>query len=416
MKRYRYGLNCQHHNAMRIGDMMPMGYFEVVPGDTISGKVDLHYITDTTSSFVMNRAYYDLYAFYVPYRLLWDGFPEWLINGTGTLPVVTDVMEINFEKRLTSGATHSTNNVAWLRYCYNYVHNTFFNRSGFPDAALDSAAMQNNWFRPSTFFESEVESEAANLASETIDTSGPTTTVDDIRAAFNADAFKKTRAYYGDKYTDYLASVGVQANWSILDEPELIGKTLGQMKYQTTTATAIDTVSNVDVGDPAGQWSGNLTMQVKRTFCPEHGLIAFYGSPMIDQISRRSQPPMLAHENPEDYWSPERDGTQPKQYTSKLWSSLGHADVTLPQWEHLRKGYNLTAQDNPTADLDNYLLMPDVNVIASYKNFYTIANVFQGNIGAIPGSGVTPAEIIATADYKLIKRSPVGTRTGAPLR
>ena len=98
MKRYNYGINCQLHTGTNFSYVTPIGYFDVVPGDTMYGSLDFRYVSYNTNSLVMNRAFIDLYAFYVPYRLVWDEFPEFLTTGSGTLPTVTDVFEWNWEK------------------------------------------------------------------------------------------------------------------------------------------------------------------------------------------------------------------------------------------------------------------------------------------------------------------------------
>jgi len=236
MKRFRYGLNCVTHNSARNSDLTPLGYFEVVPGDTISGTVSIQCFSDTLKMVVINRMFADYYAFYVPYRVLDSGFPAFLIEGTGSVPTVANTFTFNFEKQLLL-STH-TANVAWLRYCYNSVWNHFFRRSDESEAALTANSVQTTSFRPSTFHESIPEADSTTAL--TIDTSGPTLSIDDVRETFNKDAFNKTRDLYGDRYTDYLAATGVKANWSIEDSPECIGKSMNTMHITTVDPTPAD--------------------------------------------------------------------------------------------------------------------------------------------------------------------------------
>ena len=47
------------------------------------------------------------------------------------------------------------------------------------------------------------------------------------------------RAFYGDRYTDYLRSLGVNASWSVLSEPETIGKIHTDWKYRQIANTSV---------------------------------------------------------------------------------------------------------------------------------------------------------------------------------
>ena len=84
MKRTKYGFNCQWQSLSGVGAITPVGYMEVVPGDTVSGSTTLNSWTDTTPVPWMNKMYQDYFAFYVPYRVLWDDFPNF-IRGAGDL-------------------------------------------------------------------------------------------------------------------------------------------------------------------------------------------------------------------------------------------------------------------------------------------------------------------------------------------
>ena len=175
--------------------MTPLGYFETVPGETYSGSVEFKLFSDTTVSPIFNRAFFDIICVYCPFRILDSGFPDFLISGTGSVPTVTDTWEFNFEKQFTipSGAT-GTSNVAWTRYMYNKTWNRFIRRADEGEATLTAKNRLWSSYRPSTFHESIPE--ASSLTPETVDTSGSTLSVDDIRTALNKDRFNKVRQYY----------------------------------------------------------------------------------------------------------------------------------------------------------------------------------------------------------------------------
>ena len=92
-KRFKYGLNSQTHTGTNFSYLTPLGYYDVVPGDSVYGKVSIRYQSDNSTHLIMNRAFMDVYAFYMPYRLMWDGFPTYLTSGTGTVPSISDKFE-----------------------------------------------------------------------------------------------------------------------------------------------------------------------------------------------------------------------------------------------------------------------------------------------------------------------------------
>lgn len=64
----------------KVGELLPINWMPVLPGDKIEG--DLRAFGRTaplqTATFGRIREYYDV--FFVPYRLLWRDFPEWIIQ------------------------------------------------------------------------------------------------------------------------------------------------------------------------------------------------------------------------------------------------------------------------------------------------------------------------------------------------
>jgi len=417
MRRFKYGLNCQTQNQHRIGYLVPMGYHEVVPGDTISGTVDFDFRSDMTELMIMNRLYLDAFAFYVPYRLLDDTFPDFISqpSPSATIPTIADTWDFNFEKALVDGVTNS----AFQRYTYNLIWNTFFRRGDETELALTQKAEQQVTFRPSTFHESAPEE--GSISPETIPDTGVTTDI--IREALNKDQFNKIRAYYGDRYTDFLAAVGVKANWSITDDPELIGKSMNIAKYQildpTTTETA--TVPNeFPTGRSGGYWQNKFRIPIKKTFCPEHGFIAIYLCTRMEQIALKSQYPHLNHKTREQFWSPEYDGTVLKDILEEVWSPTLTGTQAMPNWEWLRKGANMCAEPGDDSTESGYTYRPNLTNMVNFKNQLIgggLDDIFQGLIGTITvDSSATKAQFTAMATHKLVKYSPVGTRTGNPLR
>ena len=148
-KRFKYGLNSQTHTGTNFSYLTPLGYYDVVPGDSVYGKVSIRYQSDNSTHLIMNRAFMDVYAFYMPYRLMWDDFPTFLTQNTGTIPTVNDLFEWNFEKHF---AYSSTTNQPWFRRMYNAVDASFFTE-GDADNQNDTKNVHRVLNRASTFHE-----------------------------------------------------------------------------------------------------------------------------------------------------------------------------------------------------------------------------------------------------------------------
>lgn len=71
-QRSRFDRSCEHKTTWNTGDLIPIEISEVLPGDTITA--DFSHVTRmmTPIAPVMDHAAMDIYAFFVPNRLVWD--------------------------------------------------------------------------------------------------------------------------------------------------------------------------------------------------------------------------------------------------------------------------------------------------------------------------------------------------------
>ena len=170
----------------------------------------------------------------------------------------------------TAGPTPTR--LAFPRRAYGAVWNQFFCTPDQTELTLpyDTATIKTAPHRPTTTREKMYDS--AHISTTSI----PATNLDDLRAAFAQERFERLRAYYGEKYTDFLAAMGVSTAMSIADEPELIGQ-----KHASASAHAFEASADVTggyVGEPHDHIRAKSTCQVKRKFFSEHGLIMALGS------------------------------------------------------------------------------------------------------------------------------------------
>lgn len=76
IQRSRFDRSHSHKTAFDTGKLIPISCDPVLPGDTVT--VDLSHVTRMTTPIapVMDNAALDTYAFFVPYRLIWEHFKE----------------------------------------------------------------------------------------------------------------------------------------------------------------------------------------------------------------------------------------------------------------------------------------------------------------------------------------------------
>lgn len=347
MKRFKYGLNSQIFTTSNFKILVATSIVEASPGDTISGSITNRIISESATKPIMNRTYLDQFTFYVPYRLVWADWPDFIAGtNAGPVPTTTAVTAVYSTALIKNGSTGTYNEFA-VR-AYNLIWNKFFRDQSLPELPLTNYGVQNAPLRTTTF--NQRLKDAMQLVDETIDTSGPTVTTGDIRSAFSQDRFNKTRAYYGDKYTDYLAALGVEASWSILDEPELIGKQSQPLKLVMTDATTeIDSVdpdstNPTYVGSMGAKWQGTNQQQVRRTFTPEHGLIITLATIRMDVEHAGSRGVATNLKTVRDQWySPEFETERKQEWFPYTAAAGGVANsMFLEKYDDLRVGQNIT--------------------------------------------------------------------------
>ncbi len=356
MKRFKYGLNSQIFQTSVFQNLTCMNITEVSPGDTVSGSVTSRVISESTSKPIMNRSYFDQFSFYVPYRLLWDYWPEFIAGGTDEVPPTLSSFAQTYRLCLLKGqigAPAPSFNAFGVR-AYNLIYNQFFRDNTVPPVDVDTAQTQQRAPLRATTFNQRLKT-AIELEDQVIDSTGPDITTGDIRRAFSQDRFDKTRAYYGNKYTDYLAALGVEASWSILDEPELIGKSSSPLNVVMTDATGeIQNSENpqtpVYVGSVGSKWQGTNKHTIRRTFAPEHGLIITLGTIRMDTEYANSVGAITNTKLTRDQWySPEFETERKQAHTPYYTTENGLQTLYTEKYDDLRVGQNIT----DTTDLRN---------------------------------------------------------------
>ncbi len=149
LQRSKFQRNFNHKTTFKEGDLVPVYFDEVLPGDTFS--VDSSFLIRMATPIfpVMDNAAIDLYFFFVPNRLVWDHWQQFCGENTSAPWVQTteyQIPQINFSKNdgmFSYGAT----NYSVMNYfgIPSVVANSGLSVSDLPNRAY--RLIWNEWFR-----------------------------------------------------------------------------------------------------------------------------------------------------------------------------------------------------------------------------------------------------------------------------
>lgn len=149
IKRSRFYRPCRHETTMNAGDLVPIYRDEVLPGDTVQIKEAEVIRMTTPITPVMDNAWIDTYYFFVPQRLVWDHWEEfmgenktdaWTQKVEYTMPK-TEAPEGGWQKGTIAsylGARMYTDDIwidsCWLR-AYALIYNEWFRNENLVEPA-----------------------------------------------------------------------------------------------------------------------------------------------------------------------------------------------------------------------------------------------------------------------------------------
>lgn len=435
MRRYQYRLNDQNVSMATWGKVTPLKYMEAVPGDTFGGTITVKATSAVQDKVIHSRAYYDLYAFYCPIRVLWPQFPQFLAGhegDVGTGPVTTTLFPQNFEHSFVGDDSPATDNItpdngvlnknsALLRRMYYMVCQSFFCVDRTKDARKAQQAVEDVrnganddtvWLFDAAARESTLDESWNNYDEDegvqiTTDASG-NFTLDQVRRAYSLDRFEKMRDFYGSRYTDILKGYGIKADWGILQEPECIGLSNNDFRFVQKSQT------DTSVGNRKGFFEGEYKLKLRKTFCPEHGIIGVFAVPRADVFNENYAGHVIGSRTlatPSTWydpvaWSGYNSQSFPKRLIDHTAARGDRAETALG--EHLRKGRNEHAirPDSDWSKLPVFSrsMTESLDSPAKWRN--AICNP-DGTESTGERIDVAENQIVHFTEVRVTKRSPV---------
>lgn len=107
MKRSKFGLSHYKIFSCNMGDLVPVGCYEVIPGDTIQQSTSLLVRLSPLQAPVMHPSEVRIHHWFVPHRIAWAGWEDFITGGadgeggsSGTYPTITSGVAGFTEKSL----------------------------------------------------------------------------------------------------------------------------------------------------------------------------------------------------------------------------------------------------------------------------------------------------------------------------
>lgn len=330
MKRHKHSLSHYHLTSFDMGQIIPVGLLEVLPGDTFQQSTSALIRVTPQQKPVMHPVNVQIHHFFVPNRLLWSGWEDF-ITGESATPPPTISGSAHSEGTLSDYLgvyNDSTNDFSALPIrAYNKIYNEFYRdqdlvsevgedsnyvqkaawskdyfttarpwsqkgsavtipfgatapvsaKTGVGNAALIRKSSDDTLQSPNTL---TVGSGGAMVAggNSYLDPNGTleadlssATAVDinDFREAFALQRYQEARARYGSNYVDYLRYMGIRPSDSRLQRPEYLGG--GRQSISFSEVLSTNDASNL--GELGGHGIGALRTNRYRKYFEEHGFV-----------------------------------------------------------------------------------------------------------------------------------------------
>lgn len=81
MRRSKHSLSHYRLSSMKMGELVPIGIYEVLPGDSVQQATSMFLRVTPLATPVMHPVSARIHHWFVPYRLLWDGWEDFITGG-----------------------------------------------------------------------------------------------------------------------------------------------------------------------------------------------------------------------------------------------------------------------------------------------------------------------------------------------
>lgn len=404
MKRSKHNLSFYNLATMDMGKLIPVGLIEALPGDTFQHHANVLARVSPLAAPVMHSVNIRLHHFFVPHRLVWDGWEDFITGG----PDGNDSQEIpqlgiirnNYDNSLYDyfGVAKPSDTIANLNAlpirAYNLIYNEFYRDQDLVQPVAETnlyplnIAWEKDYFSTARPFTQKgpditiplgVEAPVvrrdgqadAGIAQMSSDANGlmyadaATSTDHDLfadlsmataanvnewRKAFALQRYAEARARYGSRYVEYLRYLGVRNELDErLQRPEFLGGGSAQVAFsevlQTGPETGQQPSTEFGVGDMYGHGIAAMRSNKYRRTISEHGYI-------ISLMSARPK-------------------TMYMTATDRTWMRRYREDFFQKELQHIGQQEIYDGEIYPVADADRYNVFGYQDRYAEYRQSFS---------------------------------------------
>lgn len=377
MKRFKHSLSHYHLTSFNMGELVPVGCTEVLPGDSFQQSTSALVRVTPQLKPVMHPVNIQIHHFYVPNRLLWSGWEDF-ITGESETPPPTISGAAHTEGRLSDylGLYNDESNdySALPIRAYNKIYNEFYRDQDLclevaeDNLHIQKAAWSKDYFTTARPWSQKGDSvtipfgEKATVRSTSVGTlSGggkvPSTAAEsplfdgtdfgwdttnhhiyadlssatqvdirDFREAFALQRYQEARSRYGSNYVDYLRYIGVNPSDARLQRPEY----LGGGRQSISFSEVLSTNDAGTLGDLGGHGIGAVRSNKYRRFFEEHGFVITMMTVRPKPIYVNGVHRMWSRTTKEDYFQKElQDIGQQEVLNKEVYAGHSNPDGTF---------------------------------------------------------------------------------------
>lgn len=283
MKRNKFNLSRYIINGCRLGRLFPINWAEVLPGDTFQGHTTALVRVMPLVAPVMHPVHLTIHHFFVPWRLVWDQFEDFIVRVADTsltipliaIPAVNSLPFFEYitdyfcvQRQPVAPVIGKSVNALPIR-AYNLIFNEYYrDQSLVAEKALDVNFTNSvAWGKDRFTTARTTPQEGAGI---TVPVTGPIT-VETLRTAFAAQKFREARSRYGDRYVEYLRYLGVTPSDARLQRPEFLGG--GTQTVQFGEVVQSSETGTTPLGTLGGHGVAAVRTNAFRRFFTEHGIL-----------------------------------------------------------------------------------------------------------------------------------------------
>lgn len=380
-----------------MGELVPIQCVEVIPGDTVRGSSSALIRVTPQAKPVMHPTQARIHHFFVPNRLIWSGWEDF-ITGVSATPPPTISGGTHTEGSLSDylGVYNDASNDfnALPVRAYNKIYNEYYrDQDIISEVSEDTDTIQKIAWGKDYFTAARATPQQGSAVSLPLGTTAPVTTtqtdsatlgvfstqendwvamdtdgnagghvvldrgtvtgvgannlyadlstataatIADLREAFALQKYAEARANWGENYVDYLRYLGINPSDSRLQRPEMLGG-----GRQAITFTEVLNTSNTNTGDLAGHGIAAMQSNNWQRYFEEHGWIISLMSVRPRSIYVNSLPRKFSRATKEDYFQKELANIGDQEvYNKEIYSAdTGPDDVFgySPRYDEYRR-------------------------------------------------------------------------------